>query len=447
MSQPTFEQFFSAISEQESGGRYSALGVVTRSGDRAYGKYQVMGSNIPSWTAKYYGKRLTPSQYLNSPAAQEATARGVLQSYYNKYGARGAASAWYSGSPNLDQSTSSQYGGPSIKSYVDSVVSKAYRYPSSGGGSGGSRNTTTTTTHVGTGAAGSAPKPMTAAETAESFGFVQSLINSNADLKKVFSQALKGQWTPQRFQAALRDTGWFKHHDAKERDFLIKQYGDPASAKQDLSQAYVHARQLANSLGMQETASNKAKLNTWAYNIAAHGWNDDQLRYDMGKYVFFNNDIHQGEGGADVDKLQAFTYSMGVKMSGSWYTNAARAIVRGVATQQDYEDQVRRQAKSLFPQWSKQLDSGQTVADIASPYMQSMSQILEVPAGSVNLFDPAIKKALQAKDPNTGANTVTPIWQFENTLRSDPRWKGTKNAQDSMMQTAHQVLADFGLKT
>jgi hypothetical protein len=39
-----------------------------------------------------------------------------------------------------------------------------------------------------------------------------------------------------------------------------------------------------------------------------------------------------------------------------------------------------------------------------------------------------------------------PLWQFENELRSDPRWKKTQNAQDSLMQVGHQVLADFGLK-
>jgi hypothetical protein len=78
--------------------------------------------------------------------------------------------------------------------------------------------------------------------------------------------------------------------------------------------------------------------------------------------------------------------------------------------------------------------------------MQSMSQILELPAGSINLFDPTIKSALQAKDKATGANAVKPIWQFENDLRSDSRWKSTQNAQNSMMQVAHQVLSDFGVK-
>ena len=114
-------------------------------------------------------------------------------------------------------------------------------------------------------------------------------------------------------------------------------------------------------------------------------------------------------------------------------------------TVQDAQNAIKKQAQAMFPAWTKQLDAGQTVADLASPYMQSMAQILEVNPGSVNLFDPTIKKALQYKDPKTGATTSQPLWSFENTLRNDPRWKQTKNAQDSVMQNAHQVLSDFGL--
>lgn len=137
---------------------------------------------------------------------------------------------------------------------------------------------------------------------------------------------------------------------------------------------------------------------------------------------------------------------MGVQMSGDWFTNAGRAIVRGTSSEQAYMSQIRKQAKALFPQWNKQIDAGQSVSDLANPYLSSMSQILELSPGSINLFDPTVKKALQFKDPTTGANAVKPLWQFENDLRSDPRWKQTKNAQDSLMQVGHQVLADFGLK-
>lgn len=121
----TLGKFLNAIATQESGGRYNALGIVTRSGDRAYGKYQVMGANIPSWSKAALGKSLTPQEYLHSPRAQEAVARFKLTQYFKRYGASGAAKAWYAGEGNArTNSDTSQYGGPSINDYAAQVLGR-----------------------------------------------------------------------------------------------------------------------------------------------------------------------------------------------------------------------------------------------------------------------------------------------------------------------------------
>lgn len=426
----SFEAFFNAIAKQESGGSYSAVGVQTKYG-RAYGKYQVLDSNIPSWTRKYYGKALTPQQFLNNHAAQDAVAKGVLRSYYNKWGPRGAAAAWYAGpgNHNLYNSTAPQAGGPSIKGYVDSVMAHA------GEGSASSPAAVSNDNRA---------APVARDEQAELYGFVEALLDSNPELKKKFKQAVKAGWTPEKFQAEIRDTKWWKKHSEAERKYLILAFGDPATAKLKRQQAYVQVRQLANQIGIIETDSNKKKLNDWAYKAYALGWSEEQLRYEIGKYIYFGDGRWQGEAGEANEKLHNYAYSMGVTMSDAWYQDRSSNIVRGISTQQDYEDEIKRMAKAAFPGWSKQLDAGKTVEELASPYLQSMSQILELPAGSVNLFDPSIKAALNNKS-KAGLNEVKPLWQFENELRSDPRWKKTQNAQNSLMQVAHQVLTDFGV--
>ena len=429
----TFDQFMAAIAGQESGGmserdRYR---VVNAWG--AVGKYQVLKSNIPQWSKAALGYSISWQKFRDSPNLQEKIVRHRLKGYFDKYGARGAASAWYSGNPNLHMSTRPQSGGPSIKSYVDSVIKRAGGMPASSGGSSGG------------GGGGSTVPKKDAKATAEDYGFVVGLLNSNKELKALFKRAVAGDWAAEKFQAELRDTKWWKSHSQQERDYLVKRFGDPATAKQDYNQAYIHVRQLANSLGIVETDANLDRMKTWAYNVAAKGWSDDQLRYEVGKYVSFKGDTWQGQGGEIQEQLHEYAYSMGIKMSADWYADKSRNVIRGVATVQDYESQIRKQAKALFPQWAKQLDSGQTVFDVASPYLTSMAQILELPTGSLNLFDPTIKKALQYKD-QTGASVAKPLWQFENDLRSDPRWKKTQNAQNSLMQVAHQVLSDFGLK-
>lgn len=428
----TFSQFMAGISAQESGGNYSAVN--KQSG--ALGKYQVMPSNVAGWSKQVLGYSISTSQFLHSPSLQEKIVSGILHGYFNKWGARGAAAAWYAGPGNhdLDMSTKSQWGGPSIKAYVDGVISKA-------GGSSSSSSSNSVSSY----SQNAVTQKMSKDETAESYGFNEAFLDANPELKKKFNQAVKEGWSSDKFQAEIRDTKWWKTHSQSERDFLTLKFGDPKTADQKLQQAYVHVRQLAAQMGIVENTTQMGRIKQWAYNYAAKGWDDATLRDTIGKYVFFDKGL-QGEGGDTINQLRSYAYSMGVTMSSSWYTGNARNVVRGVAALQDYKDQILKQAKAQFPTFAKQLDAGQTVADIASPYLSSMQTILEIPTGSVSVQDKLIKSALNSKDPKTGSPAAMPIWQFENKLRDDPRWKSTQNAQNSMMQVAHQVLSDFGLK-
>lgn len=92
----SLEELVKRIAAKESGGNYQALGD-WNSGDRAYGKYQIMGNNIPSWTQQYLGKSLTPQQFLKRENAQDKVAMGKLRYYYKRYGPGGAAASWYAG--------------------------------------------------------------------------------------------------------------------------------------------------------------------------------------------------------------------------------------------------------------------------------------------------------------------------------------------------------------
>lgn len=424
----TFEQFMRGISAQESGGNYGAV----NQGSGALGKYQVMPGNVAAWSKQVLGYSITPDQFLHSPSLQEKIVSGILHGYFNKWGPRGAAAAWYAGpgNHNLDMSTKSQPGGPSIKDYVDQVIGHA-------GGSGAVASSYSYS--------GSTPK-LSMKELAEKYGFTSSFLNANPELKKLFSDMVSKGYSKDMFQAKLRDTKWWKTHSDKEREYLTQTYTDPATAKQNFNAAYITVHQLAEQLGIKDTKFTKARIQEAAYNVVAKGWSDGQLRNFLGQYVYFDGGDFEGAGADTQNELRSYAYTMGVHMSDKWYADNTRKVLRGLATTSDYKNEMLRQAKAMFPQFSKQLDAGQTVADIASPYLQSMAQILELPTGSINLFDPTIKKALQYKNPTTLQTETKPLWQFENDLRADPRWKQTKNAQDSMMQIGHQVLADFGFK-
>jgi len=108
-----------AISNIESGGDYGQLGPATKSGDRAYGKYQVMGENIGPWTEQILGKRMTPDEFLADPKAQDAVFQGKFGEYLTKTGnPQDAASMWFSGKPLAQAANLKDQLGTSGQDYV-----------------------------------------------------------------------------------------------------------------------------------------------------------------------------------------------------------------------------------------------------------------------------------------------------------------------------------------
>lgn len=439
----TFEQFFQAIAQQESGNRYGAVGPPTKYG-RAYGKYQVLASNIGPWTRQYYGKTLTPQQFLTNPRAQEAVARGKLKEYWNKYGARGAASAWYSGNPKLHMSTRAQSGGPSIKGYVDSVLSIAARkaggstaadmlsasaFSAASGGSGGGSYSTTAVT------------PMTLSEQAESYGLSLRLVNSNKELKSLFNKAVKGSWTGARFQAALKNTKWWRSQSSTLRKYITLQHTDPATWKQNRSQTHFEVQRLATQVGLGKL-STKLK-NDAIYNKLALGWSDARLKAWLGTKVKIQDGGMAGEAGEVFDALHELAYANGLTLSASWYRDRARSVVSGKSTVQHWENVIRNRSAAIYSAFSRQIKAGMAVQDLAAPYISATARLLELPETDVDVWNTHVAKAMKAKPGKNGEQY--PLWQLENAVRNDPLWRKTNNARESLMTTGRQVAADFGL--
>lgn len=120
------EHIMAAIASVESRGAkdpYTVLGKKTKTGDRAHGKYQVMGAYIPSWTKEALGKSMTPQQFLNDPVAQDAVARQRMGNLYQKYGnVNDVASVWFSGRPYAKAMDAQDITGTSTRKYVAMVA-------------------------------------------------------------------------------------------------------------------------------------------------------------------------------------------------------------------------------------------------------------------------------------------------------------------------------------
>lgn len=114
-------QYRNAIAGIESAGSgdYSAVGPQTHSGDRAYGRYQVMGANIPAWTQAALGKAMTPEEFLANPQAQDAVFDHQFGSYLGRGTPQDAASRWFTGRPLAESLNSTDVLGTSGRQYVE----------------------------------------------------------------------------------------------------------------------------------------------------------------------------------------------------------------------------------------------------------------------------------------------------------------------------------------
>lgn len=118
----SISQYASAIKMIESAGSggYSALGPVLKSGDQALGAYQIMRSNLPSWSKDTFGSSMSQSSFMSNPAAQDAIFEKQFGKLLDKYGnSNDAASAWFTGGPLSSGAGKMDVLGTTGSVYVD----------------------------------------------------------------------------------------------------------------------------------------------------------------------------------------------------------------------------------------------------------------------------------------------------------------------------------------
>jgi len=98
---------------------------------------------------------------------------------------------------------------------------------------------------------------------------------------------------------------------------------------------------------------------------------------------------------------------------------------------------INMQAKTYFPALADKIDKGYTVKQLLTPYINTRANILEEDPDSIDIS--SLKSV--ASDPKNLMN----LYEYEISLRKDPKWRFTKNAQDSLSSVARSIAKTFGL--
>ena len=293
---------------------------------------------------------------------------------------------------------------------------------------------------------------LSSAELAQSYGYVTALINSSPELKNLFAAAYgsptTGQWTAARFQAAIQNSNWYKQHSDQWRKTELIRTGDPQTFAASVNAAAQDVIRLASQMGATVTDAQAHQLGQMFYQ---GNYNASQQQQAIGQYLTNTTSTDSatnpmtGTVATTAAALKQYAGQMGVTMNNSWYDSAEKSVAMGLSDAQAWQDAIKQTAKSQYAPFATQIDQGQTVANLASAYTSKMASTLEMDPNQITLQDPTIQKALTGiVDPKTGQPQVQSLWSFDQSLRQDPRWQTTQNANQLANDTAMNVLQTFG---
>jgi hypothetical protein len=281
---------------------------------------------------------------------------------------------------------------------------------------------------------------------AQQYGFALAFMNSNPELKRLFNKAVAETWTPDKFVAQLRNTKWFKNHSASVRNAILQESSDPATFQASLDQMASTVRDTYGSM-FGEAGMNEKQMDRWARLAVRMGWSQAELVDRISSSIDYEKMLKRdslGGSAAEVKtQLDSLSQNYGVKLGDQWKSRQLARIMSGDDTIAGVQQRVQEMAMREYKAFADRIAGGETVTEIADPYVNRMSELLELNPNSVGVDDEMIQRALKQVTPE-GKPASMDLWSFEKEVRKDTRWQYTKNAKQEVANVTGDLLRNFG---
>lgn len=273
-----------------------------------------------------------------------------------------------------------------------------------------------------------------------SYAFFQS---ADPELKNLFQEAVKNTWTPDVFTAHLKNTQWWAKNSDTMRQANVLRKEDPATYQAQVAAAQAAASDAAVKAGAILTT---AQLNKLATNVIQYGWNDAQVQNFLGQYVDFNKQhVIGGQAGQIYNQVQQYAHEMGVAVSDQSLKTYAQYVTRGVSDMATVMNHIQATAAGQYPGFARQIQGGATVKQLIDPYVQVLSQEMDLNPAELDTNNRLIKQAITQRDEKGNPAPPMGLDDFKNLVRSQQGWGQTSAAINTTSQVAKQVLANMGV--
>jgi len=310
----------------------------------------------------------------------------------------------------------------------------------------------------------------------KNYGAQAALVLAVPELSTLVTQAVKSNYTKDQYGAAFLNTTWAKQHPGSIGTAEIQRLSDPSGYNIAYNRKQAHAQQLANELGAnfdssligsQIDAANinnadatkfdqaavtagKADITTWM--MQNPNATDAEIQQHMAKAMLNSGAVSATTGGTIFNTAQSLaSIAQQYGQSGLYNQGMLNSYAANVAAgTQGYDvntfmEQQKQNAMNIYKPFANQIAAGATVSSLADPYVNTIQNLLEVSPSDVQLgattgYGAMVSKAMMGD----GTTAIDPL-SFANTVRSQPEWLNTKNAQSTLLGNANSIIQKMGL--
>ena len=290
-------------------------------------------------------------------------------------------------------------------------------------------------------------------------------------------------WDAKKFTAALANTDWAKRLSNSAQQEELTRLQNPSEYASSYNNMRAHIAQLAVQMGEaltpadigpeikptgpngtftpEDVRRSEGTVTQWALDHS----NDPSFSTGEALQTFIatkgtiNLALPGGLAAKNNMDLKAYAGQMGLgslalppssdpsAMGSDYFSAAAQSILLGKSTVETWKADLLQKAKDTYKAFAPSLDAGQTVKNIAAPYINTMANLLEIPTDQIDLsattgYGKMVHDALIGNDPANQKPMA--LYDFEKLVKSRPEWGKTNNARDTIMGGVGDLLKAFG---
>ena len=299
------------------------------------------------------------------------------------------------------------------------------------------------------------------------YGPIDLTFKTDPDLQALLKRAIgadgipgtKDDYNNTRFLNELQGTKWFQStgQEVRQRVFYKNQYNElkktlgpdqisELEKTSEYARGLTRTRQIIKDAAVKlGTVLNPDDLETIAINVYDYANETSgalvsaQIR---NKITYKPGQILSGEAGVDLADLKATATANGIDLEKQFGTSLQgwlKNLAQGESVD-TYKQIIRNTARIGLPERvSSLLDNGVDLNTIYDPYRKLMAATLEINPETITLNDSTLRMAV-------GPTSEMSLYDFQKTLKKDPRWQYSSNARDEISNITQTVLKDFGFK-